>query len=368
MLIDTSVTLTVEAPIALVPGRTLPEKYMLARKENPQLPEPAQIAAEINRLGCRDGVPVVLDPQKGWLRLFTQRGCLGVRPTRHGDAFAIEFVQAMTLRNHGSLSRGRLRVMAPAWVYFRQLGDVPPGYRAPDPQIRVAWQRSLRQPPPAEKPRRYDAFCDALDLVIEGGRQIEAAADPGERILPHYEVRSTARPRRTAAGVYDFLLSRPGAVHPGAMVQLRNEPDLRGRVRAVDGERLTVGFDTTVDRRRIPERGELVLAANDVVPRVQADAVARLRSGTASNPRLAGVLVDGMFADYAEQPVEPADPLDENQTVALRRALAVPDLLCVAWAHPAPARPGPSCRSPRPRWPVASGSWSRHRPTPRWTT
>jgi hypothetical protein len=142
-------------------------------------------------------------------------------------------------------------------------------------------------------------------------------------------VLTAAQPRRSTAGVYLFRLSRPGAVQQGGMIQLRNEPDLRGRVTAIDGELLTVTFDVAVDRRRISEQGELVAVGNDVVHRVQAAAAARLRARSTVNPALLSLVVDGRFTGYRVPAVDPAEPLDEDQTEAFRRALAAPDLLCV---------------------------------------
>ncbi|GGN18760.1 hypothetical protein FHR83_004035 [Actinoplanes campanulatus] len=332
MLIDAPSLLTLSGPVALVPGLSLPQSYAKARRENPHLADPASLVADLHLLSGQGGFPIAFDDKNRWLRLYARRGSVAVRPTKQGDAYSIEFVEPMTLRNHGRLARSRLRLTGPGWYYVAQLRDVPSGYRAPDAQIRAAWQKAQtpREVPVAPaRPARHDAFCDALDLVIEGGRQIEAAKDPAERILPYYEVRSVAQPRQSAAGIYDFLLSRPGPAQSGSMVQIQGQPDLRGRVREVDGERVTVAFDSPVDRRRIPERGELMTTANDVVPRVQSDAVAKLRNGSAPNTSLAAILIDGTFAGYRERPVKPAEPLDDNQAVALRRALAVPDLLCV---------------------------------------
>ncbi|MEU4221892.1 AAA domain-containing protein [Actinoplanes sp. NPDC026623] len=290
-----------------------------------------RLAYELGQLNSGAGVPVSVDEGKPWIRLYAQRACAGVRASRRGDAFTIEFIEPMRLSNHGRLARSRLRVVAPGgWAYFPELRLVQTGYAAPDREIRSAWQRvHAPQPRPAASPARYGEFCDALDRVIDGARQIEAERDPGQRILPYYEVLAAARPRGSSAGVYLFRLSRPGAVQQGSMVHLKEEPDLRGRVTAIDGELLTVTFEGSIDRRRIPEEGDLVAVANDVVQRVQANAVARLREGSTLNPSLMPLLVDRTFAALRAPAADPAEPLDRDQTEAFRRALAVPDLLCV---------------------------------------
>jgi hypothetical protein len=325
----TQETLQVRSPIALVPGLKFPQRFAEARRAFPYLPDPVRLVRELNELNARGGVPLSVDVGKPWIRLYVQRACAAVRASRLGDAFAIEFVEPMRLENHARLASSRLRITASAWVQFSELRAVQPGYAAPEADIRAAWQRMQAFRTDPSTPRRYQAFCDALDLVIEAGRQIEAERDPGERLLPYYEVLATAEPRRSAAGIYLFRLSRPSAIQAGGMVHLRDEPDLRGRVTAMDGELLTVTFEGTVDRRRIPEQGDLVATGNEVVHRVQAAAAARLRERTTVNPGLLPLMVDANFARYQPVAVDPGEPLDTAQTEAFQRALAVPDLLCV---------------------------------------
>lgn len=337
MLNAEPVTLTPPAPIALIPGRQLPVRYAEIRRQYTYLPDLASLSRELDELTMRGGVPLSVDDGKPWIRFYAHRCCLTVRVTSRGDAFAVEFIEPLTLRHHERLTRSRLRIAPPRWLYCAALGTVPPGCNAPDRQIREYWKQSRHQPDRpvgTSVPASHVAFCDALDLVVEGARQIELAKNDAQPALPYYDVLSTAEARRSAAGIYVFLLSRPGKIDAGAMVELRQAPDLRGVVSAVDGERLTVRFDSTVDRRRIAAQGDLVVSGGDFIQRVQRDAVAKLRAGTALNPRLLPLLADTAFAAYsgpAQQvrAVTPAQSLDPDQTEAFHRALSVPDLLCV---------------------------------------
>lgn len=319
----------VPARIALVPGLKLPERFARAHRENPYLPDPVRFVQELDRLNASDGVPVSVDERGNWIRLYAERSCAGVHASSRGDALVIEFIEPMRLDNHGRLARSRLRVASLGWAFFPELRQVYPGYTAADPEIRRTWKRLNVPQHIPENPARYGAFCDALDRVIEAARQIEAERDPSERVVPYYDVSAVARPRGSAAGQYLFRLSRPGTVQQGGMVHIRNEPDVRGRVTVMDGERLTVTFESSVDLRRIPASGELMTSGNAIVPRIQARAVARLREGSTLNPTLLQVLVDGKFAAFQVPNANPAEKLDEDQTEAFRRALAVPDLLCV---------------------------------------
>ncbi|GLZ01950.1 AAA domain-containing protein [Actinoplanes sp. NBRC 103695] len=316
-------------PIVFVAGRNFLGKFHEQLRAYPFLPQPEALPHELGRLSAAGGVAVTVDDGKGWIRLYVQRCCIAVRPTNFQDAYSIEFMEPMRLANHGRLARSWLRLTAPYWSFVYQLHQVPQGSIVPDQEIRQAWQRTRTDRVVHRLPARHEQFCDALGTVIETGRRIEAERDPGGRILPYYKVRSTAQQRRSAAGGYEFLLSRPSSVKAGDMVHLRAEPDLRGRVTAIDGERLTVGFEGAIDRQRIAERGELMISGNDVIARVQGDAVAKLRSGTTLHQRLLPLLVDGGFTPPEPVTAQPAESLDEAQTEAFRRALGVPDLLCV---------------------------------------
>ncbi|BCB81233.1 hypothetical protein GCM10022251_62750 [Phytohabitans flavus] len=341
MLSGEPVVLVPPAPIALTPGRTFATKYAETRQRFPFLPDVVPLVAELNQLVPAGGVPVSVDQPRGgkggWIRFYARRCCIAVRPSQHGDVFFLEFIEPMNLQNHGRLARSALRIAPRGWIYSPMLNGVPPGCLAPDRQIRDAWQQLRGQPgqPTTERrPSTHDAFCDALETVVEGGRQIDVAKDQARPLMAYYEVKSAAESRRSGAGIYVFLTSLPAQVERGAMVELRQAPDLRGRVQTVDGERLTVRFDMAVDRRRIPAQGELVVSGSDLIPRIQRDAIAKLRAGQTPNPRLLALMADLAFVPYpgprgetaAAQPVE---DLNDGQLEAFRRALSVPDMLLV---------------------------------------
>lgn len=322
------VVVTAREPIFLLAGRSFPARYAEQRRADPFLPEVHLLVRQLEQLSAAGGVPVTVDDRGGLIRLYVQRCCIAVRLSRYG-AYSIEFVDPMRLVSHSRLARSRLRLVASNWVYAAGSPRMPPGSTVPDRELRQAWKRSRNRSSAEELPSRYRTFFRELDAIIKAGRTIDAERNPAGRILPYREVRSTARRRRTATSQYDFTLSRPDDVPTGALVHLRTNPDLRGRVSEIDGRRLTVDFEGAVDRRRITESGELVVDANEVVSRVQTAAVARLRAGSALNPRLLPLLVDGDFLPLTPVAARPAVPLDEAQNDAFERALGVADLLCI---------------------------------------
>jgi hypothetical protein len=332
--------IALSTPIVLIPGRDYVTKFMNARRQHPYLPDFPQLLAQLNGLSRTGGVPATIDDSstrgRPWLRFYGDRCVVGVSPTNHGDAYYVQFIEPMTLKNHARLARGPLRLVAPAWQYCPNLQSMPPGYRAYYENIRQAWLATRSQPSeaPLRRPPNHDQLCDNLDTVVEAARQIEVARRQGLPTLPYYRVSTADAARYSAIGTYVFHLAQPGAVASGDMVELRQVPDLKGRVHALDGERMTVRFDRAVHFPRIPQQGEFVVGGNDVVQRVQRDAVARLRDGATANPRLLSLLADALFAPYpGPDPdtlcVQPGESLNPSQLAAFHGALSVPDLLLV---------------------------------------
>jgi hypothetical protein len=326
------------AAIMLVPGRNLAVKLVETQKRYPHLPELAVVIGELNRLNAAGGVPIRFDNTRQgnrWFRLYTARASIGARQSNQDDAWVIEFVEPLRLRDHAILATDLLRVTAPAWRYHPALTQIPPGYRTFRTQLEHAWATSQTgngtpAPTAPAGPTKYDSFCDDLDVVIEAGRQIDAEKQRQVQPIPYHAVESAAERRPNAAGTYVFRLARKATVERGALVELRNAPDLRGTVRRLEGDGMTVRFVGSVDRQRIAEQGELVASTNPIVARVQANAVDTFRSRMTVQSRLPQLLVDVDLTPYQETAVpEPAEPLDPDQLVAFRRALAKPDALLV---------------------------------------
>ncbi|MEV6523120.1 AAA domain-containing protein [Longispora sp. NPDC051575] len=324
-------TIRLARPVVFVPGRNLAEQMMKARAEHAHLPTPQAAVHELGSLSSASGVPVTFDGQ--WQNVYAHRCVLGVRRSRQGDVYYVERIGPITLRHHRELAAGAVLVSAPGWWWRDTLGTVPAGCVTLEPRPRTR-PRTTTTPAPGPGPGPAETalrtFCAALDETIEAARQIEAAT-AGAAFLPYLAVSSTAATRTTTAGVYAFHLARPGQVGPGAWVELRAAPDLRGRVVRLDGAVLTVRFANAVDRRRIADQGELVLSANTVIPNVQSRAVRALRDGTSRNPALARILVDGAFAPLSppDRRARPAEDLDTDQLEAFHRALSAPEILLV---------------------------------------
>jgi hypothetical protein len=176
------------APVALAPGRNLAVRWAEVHARHPQLPDPPAVVAELADAGAR----AVLDPTKGWLRLYARRFVLGTRVLPSGQGYAVEFVEPLDLAAHARLAHGALRLSAPGWHYVDDARAAPPGCESSYEVVRDAWTAmttaarasaaARARPGAGSRSLRYDAFCDVLDEVVEATRQVGLArAQPSEQ-------------------------------------------------------------------------------------------------------------------------------------------------------------------------------------------
>ncbi|MDP9799593.1 DNA polymerase III delta prime subunit [Catenuloplanes nepalensis] len=330
-------TVGLPGPVVLVPSLELPAKVMQQRQQGRQVPAEADLISEINRLNADGGVPATMDHG---LRLYVRRHVAGLRPSRHGDAWMMHFVAPMRLSDHERLARGALRLQASGgWFYEPVLTRVPPGMRAFAKEIEYAWRAmspAEATAPAPHRPASHDAFCDAVEEVVEAGREIRIAAHADAPPIPYYAVESVAEARHDTSAVYVFRLSRVVRLTPGTTVEVTGLPDLRGRVRDLDGDRLRVSFSESIHRPRLPDQGELTATVNLRIPQIQHAAISALRAGRAANPALLPLLADPeqtVAAAAAPGPgataIDPPASLDPGQREAFRRAVGSPELLLI---------------------------------------
>ncbi|WP_198153801.1 DEAD/DEAH box helicase [Catenuloplanes japonicus] len=323
--------------MVLVPSLSLPGKVMQQRQQGRQIPAEAELIAEINRLNTNGGVPATMD--RG-LRLYIRRHVAGLQESRQGDAWMLQFIAPMRLTDHERLARGAVRLWAHGgWHYEPILRHVPPGVRSFSAEIAQAWRAMApvsAAPEAPSHPASHDAFCDAVETVIDAGRQIRVAAQADAPSIPYYAVDSVADARHDTGAVYVFRLARPASLTPGSTVEVAGVPDLRGQVRELDGDRLKVTFNRSVHRPRLPDQGELSASVNLVIPQIQRDALTAMRTGRTANPALLPLFAEPartVAAAAAGKPgtssIVPPVSLDPGQREAFRRAVEAPDLLLI---------------------------------------
>jgi hypothetical protein len=297
---------------------------------------------ELSELARAGQLPVTLETtERGWrMALYSRLYVAWVYPTQGGDAYNLGHAARRQFWDEDRLVKAALLLRCPhdfrLFPDLRSFNQAVRMRQAPATSTHgdLLWQAWRSLPAtgaePGSQPSPYAGYLDLLDTVVEASRQIETARQASTP-PQHYVASEPAKERRySARGVYRFRLAKGGELSVNTVVCLGDDPEVRGRVIRADGGWVTVRFEPGTDGDRIRPQGTLKILLSERVFRAQRDAIALLRKGQALNPRLLDNLVSASFLPY--QPaaaVVPKRSLDAEQLQAFRRALEVPDVLCV---------------------------------------
>jgi hypothetical protein len=323
---------SVAGPIAVIPsGRVLSDLGG----------ELSGFVADIDRLARAGMLPVRLEPHQDTWRIWVHghRRVGAFYPTAGFDAYRLGHAAARTFRDEERLIGGALMLhVRHGFQVFADVGAFNLATRQAYPrrsgfgdELWTAWRAGVQTPEPAAPPHPHGRFLDLLGDVVEAARDIEVHRQSAVP-LQHYANRGAAREQRhSARGVYRFRMLRPPVPLPkGTMVGLADEPTMRGQVLRVEGNDVTVRFEPGADFGRIAPQGALKVLPGDRVYRAQLDAIDTLRQRRASNMRILTALADARVQPFQPATGEtPRTALDPGQLDAFRRAVSVPDLLCV---------------------------------------
>jgi len=336
----TTRVVTLRWPLAVIPAQRAIEQLG---------GQPNRLVDELTALSARGVLPARLeperdDPSRHKLVVYASRHAASLYLTQQSDGYRLGHVSPRTFRDEDRLTTAALLLHCPSgWRAFGHVRDLPRGafdqpWSSQIAELRQAWDALLagaRGPGAAGQqgqglPAHHRHYLDLVERVIEASRDIEIARQELAPPLPYARREAAREQRYSGRGVYVFHLARAGGVTANALVQIADQPELRGRVDRVDGREVVVRFDQSVDFRALPPQGELRVLPSDLVYSKQRAAVETLANGESANPALLPVLVDGAFAPFQpDGEAEPRRTLDDNQRDAFRRALTVPDLLLV---------------------------------------
>ncbi len=323
------------AAITLVPSRNFHQIHLSQVKNHPAMPASLdQLVFELNER--RSGVAAVVDePKKAGgdpsLVLFGTTWTLRLYPTNHRDGYVIASIDPLRLRDHHRLARGCLVLRPRSWQRAFEVRMLPPGASAHWERVLAEWHAwnsrpaaHVEQPNPA-----HTRFLDVVAELIEANQRITTDEARQEKPFPYREVVPIGERRHGAASMYEFRLTGDRLPEQDTFVQVRGEPEQRGQVTRVDGRAAVVRFGQPVDFHHIEQTGALEVTPSTVVFDKQREAVATLRAGQSLNPHLLSAFVDHHVRRFAAPATEPAERLDDDQLMAFRKALAVPDVLLV---------------------------------------
>lgn len=337
---------TVELPseFTMVASHNVIEETRRKAMRHRSLPtSPSQWLADLRALP--NGVPAhVQPPQKAkdewFLTLHVQSYIVVLYPRRHKDrrtsvprvdSYNLGAVSPQRIRDHDRLAQGCLLLRPRGWNLVNDPRTIPAGAEAFWTTIEEEYRQLLhdRAIQPSDGPITDDQarYLERIDEMIDAAEGIELA-EGNREAYPYARIDAASGQRRGRRGIYTFHVVGGQLPVPGTYVQVAGLPD-RGRVRVVDEDDVTVAFDDLVDYDSLPPQGQLVVPANTIVHQREREAVNLLRTAQGRNPGLLAALVDGRVAPLTPSPIEPTDPLDDEQRDAFRKAITVEDLLLI---------------------------------------
>lgn len=312
------------------------------KKRYPYLPEPDVMLRELQEVRQQGGIPAIVHRKKDGkevLHLYTSTYYLALYETSHRDGYTVGYIDTLNLQEHERLSKGALRLYVQSWFLYHDVRDMQKGNSNHWDSISSAWdnfERQQRSPQDQQEELTsvHEHYLDVIEDLIEVTHQLEQEKNGLNAGIPYKKVEAVGEVRDAPRDIYVFRLVDFPQVSEKSMLRLKDTPDLRGRVLALEGLKLTLKFEALVDRKRIPEQGVLEPIASPLIYHKQREALGMLRAHEAKNAHLLRVLVDHAYLPYQPAPIhqqsdEILKMLTQEQFEAFRRALTVPDMLMV---------------------------------------
>jgi hypothetical protein len=333
--------------MTLVLGRELLGKTRRKVVDHPSLPvDPGRWHTDLYALAA-GGVPATFRPpgrggRGDWsLVLHVQSYVMRLYPRTYTDrrtgrtrqdSYTLGDVSPQRLRDHDELAKGCLLLRPTGWALVHDPQQIPPGSNSFWSTLVAARQQLDQEVAAAHQvdplSAEHIAFLDRVDRLIDAAQDITTTEEK-RATYPYSAVDPTGERRQGTQAIYDFRLVGGRAPDAGTFVQVRGEPEQRGRVTRVTGTTVTIAFDTRIDFARLAQQGELEVTPSSVVFEKEREAVNLLRTGQSRNPGLLSVLVDGRVRPLVPASVEPKIDLDDDQRMAMRKAVAVEDVLLI---------------------------------------
>lgn len=326
--------------LALAPAKNWLVRWQKQHERFPYFPSDRDAIAELNARARDQGIPASIHVRESGqeLRLYGSDYYVGLYPSLQGDGYILSHMEPIDLPTYDKLADGVLLLRGARLRLYEQLIHFPPGSTNCKEQIWRAWQeleRDRQRQRTDQQPREalsvvQQRYLDALSSIIERTYELEQARYALSSSISYVKWTSTDGKRSGAHDIYEFHLLNPVEIwQERYLLCIKGVPDLRGRVLSLQGKRLKLKFETTINRERIPAQGEFEIVPNRSIFRAQSNAVEMFREQTARNRHLLDVLVHRRYQPCKPAQIEYPKKLNPGQGVAFQMALTVPDILLV---------------------------------------
>jgi AAA domain len=330
--------------IHLVLTGRIAQTFYEKKKRYPYLPDPNTLLPELQEMNTNGGIPAIVGKKRDntdQLFLYTSSYYLVLYESSRHDGYVIGYVDSLNLQEHERLSKGTLRIRARNWYLHQELRDIQQGNQNFWNVISSTWvnfERQREQTSPEVKQDElthvHEHYLDVLEELVDVTHQLDEEKNSFNAGIPYKKVETAGEVRNAPRDIYVFRLTDFPQLSEKSMLRIKGISDLKGRVQSVEGLKLTLKFESLVDRRRIPEQGVLEPMISPLIYEKQREALDTLRSREAKNIHLLRVLVDHSYLPYLPDRIlqendDELKMLTPEQFEAFRRALTVPDVLMV---------------------------------------
>lgn len=341
-------------PMHMVMNGKALQKLREKQQRYPDLPEPHIMLAQLQELNQMGGVAAAVVKSKDGkerLELYTSSYSLALYDSPQHDGYTIAHLESLNLNAHERLRKGTLWLRTQGWYLYGDLNQIPRGNgftALPNADqnswgaITRAWRqleqhrRASAQEQPEQLSRAHERYLDLLDDLIDVTQSLDQEKNSLNTGIPYRKVESAGEERGTLRDIYIFRLTDIPQLNEKSMLRIKGTPvDLRGRVMELEGAKLTLKFEKLIDRKHIPDHGELEPVMSPIIYDKQREAVKLLREGNAKNVHLLHVLVEHHYLPYQPDPILQSSDRElmlltpDEQFESFRRALTVPDFLMV---------------------------------------
>ncbi|HLG77090.1 MAG TPA: AAA domain-containing protein [Ktedonobacteraceae bacterium] len=341
-------------PIHMVMNGKSLQKLREKQQRYPYLPEPHIMLAQLQDLNHQGGVPAAVIKSrdgKEHLELYTSSYYLALYDSPQHDGYTIAHLESLNLNTHERLRQGTLWLRTQGWYLYSELSQIPRANGLTSlanvdqnswGAITRAWRqleqhkRSSVQEQPEQLSRAHEHYLDLLEDLIDVTQRLDQEKNSLNTGIPYRQVESAGEERGTLRDIYIFRLTDVPQLNEKSMLRVKGAPaDLRGRVMELEGTKLTLKFEKLINRKHIPDHGELEPVMSPIIYDKQREAVQLLREGNAKNVHLLQVLVDHRYQAYQPDPILQSSDRElmlltpDEQFESFRRALTVPDFLMV---------------------------------------
>lgn len=270
------------------------------------------------------------------LHIYPRYSLMGF-PSPGGDAYEIKFIRIIRRQDYDQIARNFLLIISPQWSTYEYIGDIGKNVGS-NGWDHLIWTWNTLEDRRKTAPEALgdkltptqEQYLSTLNGLIGFTEDFERYKKEHQSDIPYSHVESVGEDRTINRDIYLFHLQNSFQHSEKDTLCLKDNQAIQGQVQALEGQKLTIKFNSEIDYKDIPQPGSLSLVASSLVFKKQREAVETLQQRQAKNRHLLPILAEQKYQAYVpDTSARPCEPLNMEQERAFHKAISVPDLLLV---------------------------------------